>query len=342
MNQTVTQLLPATGDSVWTAAEMRATKRWIYEVNAGDVAALDRALQHVRQHGAAVPFEKEQFPLGDFASTLLALRREMEDGTGVVLVRGIPVDKYGLEGSRLIYWGIGTHLGVALAQTPRAELLIDVRDTGGDQYKDPTVRGYHTDRRLPFHNDQGDVVALLCLRIAKSGGLSCIASAAAVHNEILATRPDLLSVLYRPYYSDVRGEEPPGRKPYYAEPRFCMWRGRLFCQHGRTYIDSAQRFPEVPRLTSEMIEAMELVDTLANSDRFRLDMDFRPGDIQFLNNRVVLHSRTDFVDFPEPERKRHLLRLWLRTPAYDSLPPFFQPRFEDMEYWLRHPLPRVA
>jgi hypothetical protein len=91
-----------------------------------------------------------------------------------------------------------------------------------------------------------------------------------------------------------------------------------------------------------MVEAMELVDTLANSDRFRLDMDFRPGDIQFLNNRVVLHSRTDFEDYPEPERKRHLLRLWLRTPGYDSLPPFFQPRFEDMEHWLRHPLPRVA
>jgi hypothetical protein len=321
---------------------MRASKRWVYEVTAADIAALDRALEQVRQRGLTVPFSKEQFPLGDFASTLLALRREIEDGTGVVLMRGIPVEKYASEGSRLVYWGIGAHLGVALAQTPRAELLIDVRDTGGDQYKDPTVRGYHTDRRLPFHNDQGDVVALLCLRGAKSGGLSCIASAAAVHNEILATRPDLLQVLYRPYYSDIRGEEPKGRKPYYAEPRFCMWKGRLFTQHGRTYIDSAQRFPEVPRLTPEMIEAMELVDKLANTDRFRLDMDFRPGDIQFLNNRVVLHSRTDFEDFPEPERKRHLLRLWLRTPAYDSLPPFFQPRFDDMEYWLRNPLPRVA
>ena len=342
MNEAVTQLLPATGDSVWTAAEMRATKRWVYEVSAGDIAELDRALEHVRQKSLTTPFTKEQFPLGDFASTLLALRREMEDGTGVVLMRGIPVEKYGLEGSRLVYWGIGAHLGKALAQTQRAELLVDVRDTGGDQYKDPTVRGFHTTRRLPFHNDQGDVVGLLCLHGAKSGGLSCIASATAIHNEILATRPDLLSVLYQPYYSDIRGEEPPGRKPYYAEPRFCMWHGRLFCQHGRTYIDSAQRFPEVPRLTPEMVEAMELVDTLANSDRFRLDMDFRPGDIQFLNNRVVLHSRTDFEDYPEPERKRHLLRLWLRTPGYDSLPPFFQPRFEDMEHWLRHPLPRVA
>jgi hypothetical protein len=257
-------------------------------------------------------------------------------------MRGIPTEKYGVEGSRLIYWGLGAHLGTALAQTPRADLLIDVRDTGGDQYKDPTVRGYHTQRGLPFHNDQGDMVGLLCLRGAKSGGLSCIASAAAVHNEILATRPDLLEVLYQPYYSELRGEEPKGRKPYYAEPRFAMWDGKLFCQHGRTYIDSAQRFSDVPRLTPKMVEAMELIDSLANNDRFRLDMDFHPGDIQFLNNRVVVHSRTDFEDFDEPERKRHLLRLWLRTPGYATLPPFFAPRFEDMDYWLHHPLPRVA
>jgi Taurine catabolism dioxygenase TauD, TfdA family len=144
-------------------------------------------------------------------------------------------------------------------------------------------------------------------------------------------------VLYKPYYCDVRGEEPKGRKPYYVEPRFAMHEGRLFVQHGRTYIDSAQRFPEVPRLTSQQIEAMELVDKLADNDRFRLDMDFRPGDIQFLNNRVILHSRTDFIDFDEPGRKRHLLRLWLRTPAYATLPAFFTPRYEDMEYWLRHP-----
>ena len=331
-----TQLSPAKGDAVWDAAQMHATRRWIYQVTPDDIAELDRALAFVRQQGLHIPFGQEAFPLARFGETLVGLRREMEDGTGVVLMRGLPVERYGLEGARLVYWGIGLHVGTALAQTPRADLLIDVRDTGGDQYKDPSARGYHTRRRLPFHNDQGDVVGLLCLRPAKSGGLSCIASAAAIHNEILATRPDLLAVLYRPYYSDIRGEQPAGRKPYYAEPRFTTWNGRLFCVHGRTYIDSAQRFPEVPRLTPDMIEAMELIDTLANSERFRLDMDFRPGDIQFLNNRVVVHSRSDFEDFEEPERKRHLLRLWLRTPGYASIPAFFAPRMEDMEFWLRN------
>src|SRR5262245_27195522 len=342
MERRESQLTPVTGASAWTAADMKASGRWIYEVSSADIVELDRALAHVRAQGLAIPFGKDQFPLDALAERLRALRQEMEDGTGVVLMRGLPVERYGLEEARRLYWGLGVHLGSALAQTPRGELLIDVRDSGGDQYKDPTARGYHTARRLPFHNDQGDVVGLLCLRTAKSGGLSCIASAAAVHNEILATRPDLLTVLYQPYYSDIRGEQPAGRKPYYAEPRFSLWRGRLFCVHGRTYIDSAQRFPEVPRLTREMIEAMELIDTLAGSERFRLDMDFKPGDIQFLNNHVVVHSRTDFEDFAEPDRKRHLLRLWLRTPGYTDLPPFFKPRFEDMAFWLDHPLPRAA
>jgi len=333
-------LTPATGPSVWTAAEMRASTRWIYTLTASDIAELDRALAAVR--GNRIPFARAAFPLDGFGQRLAAIRRELEDGSGVLLLRGLPVERYGLDGCRLIYWGMGMHLGSALPQNPKAEVLVDVRDTGGDQYKDPTARGYHTTRRLPFHNDQGDVVGLLCYRTAKSGGLSCIASAAAIHNEILATRPDLLATLYEPYYSDIRGEEPPGRKPYYAEPRFAMHNGRLICQHGRTYIDSAQRFAEVPRLTPQQIEAMELVDKIANTERFRLDMDFAEGDIQFLNNHVVLHSRTDFEDFPEPDRKRRLLRLWMRTPGYLTLPRFFEQRYEDMEMWRKNPKSQAA
>ena len=327
------------GDSAWTAAAMRSSTRWIHELSAGEKAELGQALEAVRKRNLRVPFGAVDFPLREFGGRLALVRKEVEDGSGVMLVRGLPVDDYGLEGTRLVYWGIGAHLGTALAQNPRAELLVDVRDAGGNQYTDPTSRGYHTSNRLPFHNDQSDLVGLLCYRGAKAGGLSFIASAAAVHNRILAERPDLLAILYQPYYCDVRGEEPPGRKPYYAEPRFSVYQGRLFTQHGRTYIDSAQRFPEVPRLTAEQNEAMTLVDSLCGSDEFRLDMDFRRGDIQLLNNRVILHSRTDFEDYAEPDLKRLLLRLWLRTPGYAQLPPYFTQRFEDMDYWLRNPAP---
>ncbi len=326
------------GPAAWTAEDMRRDTAWIQPLDEDERAELRAAAAAIGRKARGLAFGRDDFPLPRLGPRLARIRQALEDGTGVVLIRGIPLEDWDLATIEQVYWGIGAYLGTALAQTPRGELLIKVQDRGGDQYRDPTARGYHTARRLPFHNDQGDVVGLLCVRTCKSGGASCIASAAAVHNEILRTRPDLLRVLYGPWYCDVRGEQPPGRPPYYIEPRFSRFRGRLFTQHGRTYIDSAQRFPEVPRLTPEQLEAMALVDTLCASDTFRLDMDFRPGDIQFLNNRVVLHSRTDFVDFDEPERKRLLLRLWLRTPGYQDLPEYFKPRFQDMDYWLRHPL----
>jgi hypothetical protein len=330
---------PVPFPNAWLAAQMRADRgRWTFELDAADLREIAGALEVVRSRGRGIPFTAQDFPLGALAGKLAAIRAEIEQGSGVALIRGLEVDRYGLDGTRLVYWGLGAHLGDALAQNPRGELLVNVRDEGGDPYKNPTQRGYHTAQYLPFHNDQGDVVGLLCFRTAREGGLSCVCSSGAIHNEILATRPDLLPLLYGDWYADIRGEQPPGRKPYYVEPRYAIYNGRFYAQHGPTYIKSAQRFDEVPRLTPQHLEALELVTQLAADDRFRLDMDFRPGDVQFLNNHLVLHSRTGFVDHDAPERKRHLLRLWVDTPWYADIPPFFRPRHEDMEYWRQHPV----
>jgi hypothetical protein len=331
-------LQPIPAPQSWSPDEMRRDRaRWVWELDSGDLACIDAALEAALGRGLRLPFDADVFPLGAFARKLDAIRAEIEQGTGVAFIRGLPVERYGLERTRLVYWGLGAHLGDALAQTPRGDLLVNVRDEGGDPYQDPTQRGYHTSQYLPFHNDQGDVVGLMCVRPSREGGLSCICSAGAIHNEILRTRPDLAQVMYGPFYADVRGEEPPGRKPYYQEPRFAVFNGRFYAQHGPTYVKSAQRFAEVPRLTPAQLEAMDLVNTLAADNRFRLDMDFRQGDIQFLNNHLVFHSRTGFIDFDAPELKRHLLRLWLRTPHYREVPPFFQARYDDMAHWLAHP-----
>jgi hypothetical protein len=332
------EIRPVPYPNAWLAEQMRADRgRWVFHLDGDDLREVGAALDHVRSRGLGIPFAAADFPLGAFARKLASIRAEIEQGTGVAFIRGLEVDAYGLDGTRLVYWGLGAHLGHGLAQNPRGELLVNVRNEGGDPYKDPTQRGYHTSQYLPFHNDQGDVVGLLCWRGAREGGLSCICSSGAIHNEILATRPDLAEVLYGPWYADVRGEQPPGRRPYYEEPRYAVHNGRFYAQHGPTYIKSAQRFEEVPRLTASQIEAMELINRLAADDRFRLDMDFRPGDVQFLNNHLILHSRTGFEDYEAPERKRHLLRLWLDTPHYAELPPFFVQRHEDMEYWRAHP-----
>jgi hypothetical protein len=328
---------PIAGPCAWKAAEMRASERWIYQLTEGDRNEMSQALGVLRAKGSKIPFGKEDFPLGEFAEKLVRVRDEVEAGSGVMLMRGFPLEEWDLETAKLAYWGIGMHLGAPLAQNARGQLLGEVTDKGGNANTDPNARGYHTAYAMPFHNDYCDVVGLLCVRRSKSGGLSCVASAAAVHNRILAERPDLLELLYGPWYSDARGEEPEGRMPYYMEPRYARLGERLFTHHGNTYLKSAQRFQAVPRMTGVHQEAVELIDRLCASDEFRLDMDFQPGDIQFLNNRVVLHSRTGFVDFDEPGRRRLLLRLWLRTPGYAELPAFMAPRLEDMDFWLRRP-----
>jgi hypothetical protein len=139
--------------------------------------------------------------------------------------------------------------------------------------------------------------------------------------------PDLVQRLFQPFYTDRRGEVPVGKKPYFELPVYNDHAGYLSAIYSRTYINSGQRFAEVPRLEPEDIAALDRFDDLANDAELRLDMEFRPGDMQFVHNHTCLHDRTAFVDWPEPERKRHLLRLWLAAPGARPLPPVYAERY---------------
>ncbi len=238
---------------------------------------------------------------------------------------------------RLPIGGIGAHFGTVPAQNMMGERLGHVRAIGGDWDENYNIRGYQTTSHLPYHCDKGDVVGLLCLQTAKAGGLSCIASSVAVHNEIQRTRPDLFRVLYQPFHIDHRGEEPDGEAPYYSAPVFALHKGHFFARYGSKYVESAQRFPEVPRLTPAQTEALELFHDLAMSDEIRLDMEFRQGDMQFLNNHLIVHSRTDYEDYDEPERRRHLLRMLLLTPGNNDVPAFAQYLNHLITNWGEHP-----
>jgi len=170
-------------------------------------------------------------------------------------------------------------------------------------------------------------VALLCVRKAKSGGLSSLVSSVTAHNEMLARRPDLLPTLFAPFFVDRRGEVPPGMGPWFALPIFNWHAGLLTTIYVRRYIESAQRFPEVPRLTARQIEALDVLDGILEDPRVHLQMAFEPGDIQLVHNHQILHDRTEFEDWPDPSRKRHLLRLWLCPPDGRPLPPAFAGRY---------------
>ncbi len=324
--------------AAWTAREMAASPEWILPINDRDIDELESALACVKSRGLAAPsFTRADFPLDRLAATLAEVLREVEHGRGFVLIRGVPVERYSAEDAATILWGIGTYLGEAAGQNRMGDVIGHITDAGGNWLKNNHDRGYQTTSFLPFHCDKTDVVALLCLHPSKSGGLSCIASSVAIHNEMLASRPDLLERLYRPFYVDLRGEEMEGEKPYNVQPVFTWYNERLFARYGRKYIKTGQRFDEAPRLEPDDVAAVDMMHDLAASDEFRLDMDFQRGDIQILNNHAILHSRTEYEDWPEPERKRHLLRLLLFTPAFADVPEHYRTIYATARDWRDNP-----
>jgi hypothetical protein len=328
--------------SAWLREDVADRNDWIVQLDAEDIREIEQALAALRAADIQIPaLSRSDFRVPRVARKMAKVLQMLEDGCGFALVRGLPVDRYSKADAARIYWGLGAHLGPAFAQNAQGDMLGHVRDLGANWKTEMKARGYQTRLHLPFHNDSTDVVGLLCLQKAKSGGASRIVSSAAIHNEFVRNHPDLWHVMCQPFHVDRRGEESPGQKPYYVTPCFNYLEGRLFVRYNRTFIESAQRFDEVPKLTSDQRRALDLMDALCNDAKFCLDMEFERGDMQFLNNYVVLHSRGEYEDWQEPERKRHLLRLWLRTPGFARLPEAFADRNADMTAWQKQPRPPV-
>ncbi len=316
---------PVDGPSAWTGPEMQQREtEWTYELTRSDLAELEAAREAVQARGLDITaIRRTDFPLPTLGPILERLRDEVVNGRGFVRLRGMPVEDRPIVDSATMYWGVGTWFGSARSQNAKGHLLGHVYDLGGNSATDPHVRSYATSEEQNFHIDRSDMVALLCLRRAKSGGLSRLASSMAVHNVMLARRPDLLERLYQPLPVDRRGEVPEGKAPFYQAPVFNEYAGRLSVLYSRSHIGSAQRFPEARRLTPGDIEALDMLNALAGDPELRLDMTFLPGDVQILHNHTILHARTAYQDWPEVERKRHLLRLWLSPPNGRPLPPVF-------------------
>jgi hypothetical protein len=317
---------PVEGPSAWIGADMRRREgEWNYRLSPPEIAEIEAAIRGVRSRGLDIAeIRREDFPLPTLGPVLERLRAEIVGGRGFVVLRGLPVEGRPIAESATAYWGIGTYFGSARSQNAKGHLLGHVYDLGlGLSETNPNLRSYATAEGQSFHIDRCDIVALLCLRRAKSGGLSTIVSSMAVHNVMAQRRPDLLERLYRPFPVDRRGEVPEGKAPFYDAPVFNEHAGHVSVLYSGLYIRSAQRFPEARRLTPEDVEALDMFAALANDPELRLEMSFMPGDIQILHNHTILHARSAYEDWPEPERKRHLLRLWLCPPDARPLPPVF-------------------
>lgn len=273
---------------------------------------------------------RDSFPLKVFDGYLSELALKLLDGIGFEVIKGLPVKRYSPEMIATIFFGIGAHLGDARSQNADGHLLGHVRDIGANS-NDQNTRIYQTSQRQTFHTDSADVVGLICINDAKKGGDSLLVSAVTIFNHMVELRPDLVEYLFDPIATDRRGEVPPGELPYLTIPPLSLEDNLLTVFYQRQYIDSAQRFDDAMKLSKRHVEALDLFDTLANDPALHLSMRLRPGDMQFVYNHAFLHDRTGFVDWAEPNKKRHLLRLWLSMPNDRKLPESFKQRYGSIE-----------
>jgi hypothetical protein len=319
------------GASVWKGAEIAQSHRWVKEFPADVLAQIDSALVKVKDLEWRT-INRHNFPLPAAATFFDDVREELENGSGLVKICGLPVNRYDQEQLRRLWYGLGHHLGTPMYQNCRGEVMREIRDEGmgvGARLYGATVdssgkpflsSGARTlsSGPLRFHTDRCDVAGLLCVRQASEGGVSKLASSATVYNKILERRPDLHALLCRPIPRSRFGEEAGGEHVVYDLPIFGVREGKLTSHFSLTYIENAQMLPGVRRLTDAEHEAIQLLMEVAEQECF--EMRFAPGDIQLLNNHVVYHGRTAFKDDASTGQDRMLMRLWLSMPNSRALP----------------------
>ena len=325
---TESALPPAIEDrSAWYGPEMAKCDDWIERLSEDEIAEVEQVLRRLDEKRIDfTSITARDVPLHTLASRLQRILDEVLNGRGFVLIRALPVGRWTRREAAIAFLAIGVHLGNLRMQNAEGHLLGHVRDLGRSS-DDPNTRIYQTRERQTHHTDSCDVVGLLSLHAAKAGGLSNLVSSTTIFNEMRRRRPELLKVLLEPIETDRRGEVPEGCKPYFTIPVFNYHDGLVSAIYQRQYIESARRFPGVAPLSPLQIEALDLLDELANDPKLNLMMELQPGDIQLVHNHTILHDRTAFEDYPEPERKRHLLRLWLAPPGARSLPEVYAERF---------------
>jgi hypothetical protein len=337
---------PVRTPAAWKGSEL-VRDSWVVHLTADEVTDIDRALAHARSTVSDWKrMTRDDFPLGRMAKRFVELDHELREGRGVLVIRGVEIRRYSASDIFLLWMGLSSWLGVVVPQNKQGELIGAVTDGGvvtadahgrmvpagasapGDD-QNPNFRQYKSRADLRFHNDSADLVGLLCVQSAKSGGMSTVTSSMAVYNALLAEAPEALDHLYEGFHYDVRGEGPSrnlNEVTRHKVPVFSYFEGRLSCRYNPKPIETAQLKMGEP-LSPERLAAVRLMERLAGRQDLRLDMWLEPGDMQILNNLVMLHSRTEFQDWPEPERRRLLLRSWINLRDGPRLAPEFANRY---------------
>ena len=323
---------PITGADVWHGKDMARSQRWQRRLTPAQLAEIDAALAAARAR--RLDWEAmiaEDLPLPGLATLMNDIREELEDGSGLLMLRGLDPARYTLDELKIVYAGFCRQLGTLVFSNRGGEIMRGIRDVGrdvGQRYGELSdgqgaafLSSYSrtlSNQGLRYHTDRCDVVALLCIRQAMKGGVSKLCSSPAVHNAMLARRPELCAALYEDVWRSRFGEEDEGDSLGYPLPVWGQRNGKFTSHYSRTFVEAGQRRPEAPRVSPAQWEALDLLSDLA--DEFSFEMIFTPGDIQFVNNHVIYHARTAFEDEAESGHDRMLLRLWLAMPNSRALP----------------------
>ena len=316
-------LEPVDHPAAWKASDFASLADVTVTWDQRHIDAVEDAYRKIEEAGLGLDdVEREHFRVPTIVDDLTDIYREITDGRGLVLIDRLPIEDWPLVKTEIIYWGIGTHFGTGVSQSVIGDRLGHVVNIGG---KDAKERAYRNSRPLTLHTDGCGILGMLSIRPADDGGLSQYASALAVHNEILKTRPDYLEPLYRGFRYHRFGEQGLGEPPVteHEVPVLCHRDGFVSSRYIAGYIYMA--YEELGEELGDFdLEALAFFDDTARRDDMKLEFMIPPGQMCFANNYTVLHARTGFDDRPGPETGRMLLRLWLT--AHDRRP--IDPRIE--------------
>lgn len=308
----VESIKPVTTAAAWRGDLLVKSGEWIYQLSPAQIDELEALGERFIADDPDLRFVMaEDYPLIECAGAVKGWGKDCDYGRGFVLVRGLRTQLYSDALSTAIYYILGLHMGDPIRQNEMGDLIDHVYATSDKTMDDPTALSSKVRDQLVYHSDSSDIVALMCLRGAKQGGASCLVSGAEIYNEMLRRRPDLAPLLFEPVHWDWRRQDHNAPANTYQSPLISIVDGVFSMYAGSLYILTAQDYPGVPKLTPAQIEMLELFDKITYAEGMAIEMDFRPGDIQWLSNYAALHARTAFSDYPEPQRRRHLLRLWL-------------------------------
>ncbi|MCF8541994.1 MAG: TauD/TfdA family dioxygenase [Candidatus Nanopelagicales bacterium] len=317
-------LAPVSGPLAWRGEELSQSTEWIHLLSDAERAELEEVgRRFLNDNPDLRTVSAADYPLTVCAPAVARWGADMDTGRGFVLVRGLHTHEYSDALSGAIFFVVGLHLGVPMRQNELGDVIDHIIATSSKTMDDPTALPSRVRDKLVFHSDSSDVVALMCLRPSKSGGASSLVSGATLYNEVLRRRPDLAPLLFDEYHWDWKKQDPDAPADTYTSAMVSHVDGVFSIYAGSTMIFSAQSYPGVPPLTPEQIEVIQLVDEITYEPGVALDMNFQPGDMQWLLNYAALHSRTEFTDYPEIQRRRHLLRLWLKRDVGRPLTPGF-------------------